>query len=557
MRQKPDITAADGVSCAAPGFNPFYGTSAAAPHAAAIAALCKSGNPAITPAALRTALTSTAIDIEASGVDKDTGAGIVMPTPFLAACGASGIALLDTGTAVPSEATGDGDAYIENNEIWDLTVPLTNVGVSAATAISAVLTTSTTGVTITADTSTYPDLAPSASADNDTPYAFIVTGAATCGAAIDFTLTVTYTGGASPQAFNFSIATGSPGTPVTFSYTGPAVPIPDSPGANTPGVTAVALLPVVSPGNVLSLTASIDGATCNTTMGSTTVGIDHSYANDLQIDLKSPGGTLVTVINRIDLGGNNFCQILLDDSASPSIQTAATAPFTGTWGPANPLSAFAGEAITGSWELHATDFFTDDTGSIRAWSLNLTPAVCDAPAIGPVVTATKTVSGTFDPGGAITYTVQFSNSGSAPALGATFTDTLPPQVTVGTPTATSGSVSGTGVNPVTWSGDIPIGVNSVTITIPATINAGTEGQTVNNQGTLSYDADLNGSNETTVQTDDPGAGGQSDPTSFTVSGGVSVLEIPTLSEVGLALLALMLSAAAVLALRRRKGMNGA
>jgi hypothetical protein len=65
VRQKPDITAADGVSTAAPGFNPFYGTSAAAPHAAAIAALCMSGNPSITPAALRTALTSTAIDIEA------------------------------------------------------------------------------------------------------------------------------------------------------------------------------------------------------------------------------------------------------------------------------------------------------------------------------------------------------------------------------------------------------------------------------------------------------------------------------------------------------------
>ena len=42
VRQKPDITAADGVSCAAPGFNPFYGTSAAAPHAAAIAALWSS-----------------------------------------------------------------------------------------------------------------------------------------------------------------------------------------------------------------------------------------------------------------------------------------------------------------------------------------------------------------------------------------------------------------------------------------------------------------------------------------------------------------------------------
>jgi len=42
VRQKPNITAADGVATSAPGFSPFYGTSAAAPHAAAIAALLKS-----------------------------------------------------------------------------------------------------------------------------------------------------------------------------------------------------------------------------------------------------------------------------------------------------------------------------------------------------------------------------------------------------------------------------------------------------------------------------------------------------------------------------------
>lgn len=88
VRQKPDITAADGVSTAAPGFDPFYGTSAAAPHAAAIAALLKSALPTLTPVQVRDALTSTAIDIEATGVDRDTGAGIVMPYPALIYAGA-------------------------------------------------------------------------------------------------------------------------------------------------------------------------------------------------------------------------------------------------------------------------------------------------------------------------------------------------------------------------------------------------------------------------------------------------------------------------------------
>jgi len=547
VRQKPDITAADGVSCAAPGFNPFYGTSAAAPHAAAIAALCKSGNPAITPAALRTALTSTAIDIEAPGVDKDTGAGIVMAHPFLLACGATPQAFLDDGTWVAAQVIGDGDAFIEPNETWSLTIPLTNVGGAAATAISGVVSTSTTGVTMGVANSTYPDLAVSATANNNTLYTFKVGSAFPCGGVIDFTQTVTYTGGASPQAFNNSFGTGGAGTPVTFSYTGPPVPIPDSAGANTPGPTAVALLPIVSPGNLVSLKASIDGTSCNTTAGSTTVGIDHTFANDLQIDLKSPGGTLVTIINRIDGGGNNFCQILLDDTAGTNIQTAATAPFTGTWQPANPLSAFGGEPITGTWELHATDFFAADIGNIRAWSVTATPAVCNAPIFAAVVTATKTVSpGPYTPGGAVTYTITLSNSGNAPSLdnpGNEVSDTLPPQLTVGTPTATSGTVSGTGVNPVTWNGSVPVGSNTVTITIPATISAGAAGQVVSNQATVCYDADGDLTNETCTQT--------APPTVFTV-GGAAGNEIPTLSEVGLALLALMLSVAAVFAMRRRK-----
>lgn len=78
VRQKPDIAAADGVSTATPGFEKFFGTSAAAPHAAAIAALLLDADPILTLAEVRTALTSTALDIEAPGFDRDSGSGIIM-----------------------------------------------------------------------------------------------------------------------------------------------------------------------------------------------------------------------------------------------------------------------------------------------------------------------------------------------------------------------------------------------------------------------------------------------------------------------------------------------
>ena len=86
VRLKPDITAADGVSTsltkAAVGngpedFAPFFGTSAAAPHAAAIAALMLSRNPGLTTSQMRTLLTGSCIDIGTHGYDRDSGYGIL------------------------------------------------------------------------------------------------------------------------------------------------------------------------------------------------------------------------------------------------------------------------------------------------------------------------------------------------------------------------------------------------------------------------------------------------------------------------------------------------
>jgi hypothetical protein len=75
---KPDFTAADGVTTTPPGFAPFFGTSCATPHAAAIAALVLSYNPSLTPAQVRTVLTNSCLDIMGTGWDRNSGAGILM-----------------------------------------------------------------------------------------------------------------------------------------------------------------------------------------------------------------------------------------------------------------------------------------------------------------------------------------------------------------------------------------------------------------------------------------------------------------------------------------------
>lgn len=58
-------------------FPNFFGTSAAAPHAAAIAALIKQANPTFTPAQIYQRLESTAKDIGIAGRDDLTGVGLI------------------------------------------------------------------------------------------------------------------------------------------------------------------------------------------------------------------------------------------------------------------------------------------------------------------------------------------------------------------------------------------------------------------------------------------------------------------------------------------------
>jgi uncharacterized repeat protein (TIGR01451 family) len=118
-----------------------------------------------------------------------------------------------------------------------------------------------------------------------------------------------------------------------------------------------------------------------------------------------------------------------------------------------------------------------------------------------------------------TYTVVLTNGLGhtlADNAGNEFTDVLPAGVQFVSANASTGTVIGNaGTNTVTWNGALAPGA-SVTITIDADIPATTVGA-VSNQGTASIDQDNNGSNETSVLTDDPATGAAGDPTVFTVA----------------------------------------
>lgn len=165
---------------------------------------------------------------------------------------------------------------------------------------------------------------------------------------------------------------------------------------------------------------------------------------------------------------------------------------------------------------------------------------------------TKTVAGTFVPGGAVTYTVVLTNSGPATQgdnPGDELTDVLPASLTLVNATATSGTATATvATNTVTWNGSLAAGA-SVTITIDAVIDADAgPGTTISNQGTIAYDADGNGTNEASAVTDDPATAAEDDPTSFQLPG--VAVPIPTLDGLALTVLAALLALSAARMMRR-------
>jgi hypothetical protein len=141
-----------------------------------------------------------------------------------------------------------GNNLIEPNECNSLNIALSNSGTADAAGVTAILSSTTPGVTIATAAASYPTLAAGGAVQPNTTAFQVSTGnSIACLSTINFTLNVTYTGGSA--TFNFTQTVGQPpGTNYIFTSTTGAT-IPGTPGAGTlvPGTQdddAVASLPL-------------------------------------------------------------------------------------------------------------------------------------------------------------------------------------------------------------------------------------------------------------------------------------------------------------------------
>src|SRR5258706_7612186 len=136
---KPEITAPDGVNTTfffpgddveSDGHPNFFGTSAAAPHAAAVAALLLQVDPTFSPDEVYTALENSAIDMGAPGFDNAGGFGLIQADAAVNA----GINQL-TATDLSVSETDSPDPVVVNNSLT-YTLTVANRGFLDATGVT-------------------------------------------------------------------------------------------------------------------------------------------------------------------------------------------------------------------------------------------------------------------------------------------------------------------------------------------------------------------------------------------------------------------------------------
>ncbi len=127
------------------------------------------------------------------------------------------------------------------------------------------------------------------------------------------------------------------------------------------------------------------------------LNISHTWVGDLIVTIKSPTGTIATIIDRpgvpattFGCDGNNIVATLDDEAAAPveNVCAGSVPTISGSFTPNNPLSIFDGENTMGIWELTVSDNVGSDTGTINSWGIDY-----DYEVIAPVLDVTLDGSG--------------------------------------------------------------------------------------------------------------------------------------------------------------------
>jgi hypothetical protein len=222
---------------------------------------------------------------------------------------------------------GNGNAIIDANECNDLNVTVQNFGCAPAHNVTAVLSTSTPNVTITQPNSPYPDMVIDAFGTNTVPFKVSTAPGFVCGTTINFTLTVSFTGGTKVSTFSLPTCTETLPDVIVNGSLDPADPDSAAGRIGRNSVVSSCGIAKVCPGALGSGGRSFDQYSFTDTS---------NQASCVTLTLTSAGGVNLigsTYLNSYNPADTTFCVNYLGDpggSANGSVAWQVDVPAGGT-----------------------------------------------------------------------------------------------------------------------------------------------------------------------------------------------------------------------------------
>lgn len=144
-------------------------------------------------------------------------------------------------------------------------------------------------------------------------------------------------------------------------------------------------------GSIVDLNVFVDFTKCDNPIGSdgSCLGGGFSFNGELGLTLTSASGTVVDLVcNGSNCGPDTYsgstpgarAQVLFDDEAANAV--GGSSLVSGTFRPAELLSAFDGESVTGFWTITISDNVGIDPASLNGWRLDIITDVPEPTVVG-------------------------------------------------------------------------------------------------------------------------------------------------------------------------------
>ncbi|MCE7989771.1 MAG: hypothetical protein DYG89_52160 [Caldilinea sp. CFX5] len=303
----------------------YQGTSMAAPHVTGIISLMLSVNPTLTPAQVLSILQSTVTPFPAGSACHTQGCGAGLVNAMAAVTKATGKPMAPTNVQVASVATTQVTLRWTDNTSDETGFKVERCQGTGCTNFVQIGTVGVNGAS-------YTDSGVTA----NTSYSYRVR----------------------------ATKNGVDSAPSNVATTSTAVTAGCTIYHNTDTLRAIP-----DPGTLAStITVGNNGTVTDVNLRN--LNIEHVFDMDIAAVLVSPTGRQVELFNAIGGADANFSGTTLDDEATTPI-TSGSAPFSGSYRPSNPLSAFDGQSAAGVWTLRLSDNVAFYQGWLYGWSLEV------------------------------------------------------------------------------------------------------------------------------------------------------------------------------------------